>query len=327
MALSLIMLLHNTHDRPTIQSLEQKDMMLKMNEISAEKLTDWVTYLASEFPSLFPITERVILGSYAWTIPSLKRRIVIRDSAYQFGGGVRTPADIARDYISAKYPKRRLRITTEQYNACIKTDVSAPLHCTPCEIDYAYYVDVRAAYWSIIRAVGWDVSYLPSRYLSQNSDNADFPVPDIKMARNCLVSIGLNGNMNVWDGNKIVWLKKPNKYANMVLWRLVQDVLNGVATEMISIGAVYAYTDGYIIPHDKLELAREIGLSWGLDIGIRREGRVKVIAPATYEFPNFRTKVLPRLAPIKMTKVYDPDIGWLRWRFRKLAERANVATY
>jgi len=312
----------NEQDRRYIPA--QAAMMGKMNEFSLEKLQDWTTFIAAKFPPIHEISERVILGSYSWTMPSLKKRIVLQDSAYRLGGGVRTPADIARDYVSVKYEKRRVRITTEQYDACIKTNIDAPLHCIPCYLPDAYYVDIRAAYWSIIRAVGWDVSYLPSRYLSKNSDNHDFPVPEIKMARNCLVSIGLSGNMNIWNGTRITWVSKPNKYANMVLWRLVNDVLNGVATDMIAVGAIYAYTDGYIIPATALNLAQEVAAAWGLDMTIRREGWAKVTAPATYEFPNFKTKVLPRLAPITMTKVYEPDSKWLRWRFRKLAELAGV---
>lgn len=306
-----------------VLNLGQSLVMDEMKQRSEDMRKGWTVELTSIFPPITTFKDMVIIGGYTWTLPNRRHRIIKESDAWNFGGlGWLSPADIARDYLHVKYKNRRKRITTSQYDACVKNKPQAPIHSMPCKLPDAVYIDVHSAYWSIVRAVGWDVSYNPGKWLTCQSTVEDFPCPSIKAARNCLVSLGLPGGMTVWTGERLTVQKKSNPFINLVLWRLVQDVLNGIAWEMIGIGAVYVMTDGYIVSRDTLGLAIEIIEEWGLEWTIKHEGKCRVNAPATYEFPGYKTKVPDRVKPIAMTKVYDPGISWLKHRFSKLSLRA-----
>lgn len=292
-----------------------------MNEKARERNEGWGVDLIKIFPSLITIKTPTILGSFSWSSLPIKHKWIMEQHAYNFGGGWITPGDIARDYLALKYPNRRMRITTSQYQACVADRRQPPLYCKPCELDDAVYMDLKSAYWSIVRAVGWDVNYNPEKFLGVNSDVEDFPYPDVKLARNCLVSVGLPSAMRMWTGEQLTFVKKPNRFVNLVLWRLVMDVLNGVAWEMIQAGAVYVYTDGFILPRDRVGHASEVARSWGLPIGIKHAGKATVLAPAAYEFPKYKTRAFLRYRKVQTDKVYNPNVRWLKPRFYKFALR------
>lgn len=311
------------------RTLEQAVMLADMLDRQRERMQGWSVELVDEFPPLTRIPQRVILGSFSWAIPGMKLKLLQRANAVNIGAGYCTPADIARDYITLKYPNRRVRCTRSQYAECVAIRKQTPVYCKPCHLEYGYYVDVKSAYWSIVETVGWDVNYLPGRFLGVNSNNDDFPFPLMKMARNCLVSVGLPGPMRIWTGEKLVTQNKGSKFVNLILWRLAMDVLNGVARDAIDAGAVYAYTDGFIVPYDKLDAVSDAVSAWGLDVGVKHEGEVHVKAPAGYKFfGRYETKAYKRFRhEIDSSTVYKPDGEFLRWRFAKFAEAASIRLY
>lgn len=295
-------------------------MAQAMIERQHERFEGWVAERTDPFPAITLFSVPVVLGMFAWSIPSYRVKLIKRKHAVNIGAGDCTPGDIARDYLALKYPNRRKRITTSQYKACITNRISAPLFCEPQTIEHACYVDIISAYWSIVRVVGWDVNYNPSRFLCVQSDNEDFPFPKIKLARNCLVSVGLSASLTLWTGETLITQRKPNQFANMTLYRLVMDVLNGIAYDAVQAGACYAYTDGFITPIHRVQAVRDAISGWGLSSGIKREGESVVHAPAQYSFPNFRTRNEWTKRPIRTNKIADTDRDWLRWRFRTFAE-------
>lgn len=308
----------------TEQTLERSLMMVNMIERTRERLTGWETVLTDSFPALSTIHVPTIIGLFAWSSAAVKTRMLLKPHAWDYGGGWVTPGDIARDYLALKFPKRRARMTASQWGKIVPNRAQTPLYCEPCVLESGVYVDLKSAYWSILRAVGWDVNYNPALFLSPQSNVNDFPFPQHKMARNCLVSCGLSGNMRLWTGEKLIFSKKPNRFINLMLWKLVQDVLHGVALDCIDAGAVYAYTDGYIVPEDKVQKVFDAIWSWGLECGVKHTGKVTVNAPADYVFPNYKTNVRRTGKPVAFNNLYEPNREWLRWRFVRFADRGGV---
>lgn len=273
-----------------------------------------------EWGSLLHFDTPVILGSFSWYETGVKHKWIYKPHA-RYGAIAHTPADRAKWYLKYKgLDKGRKRVTRGQYDATIKRKRSAPLFAKAGRYPDMVYVDIVSAYWSIMKIVGWDVDYYPGRWLGVSSDITDFPYADDKLARNCLASAGLMGNVRMWTGNKLVWVKTYNPNVNMMLWNFLQDVLHGIGTEMIrSCGAVYVHTDGYIIKKERLQTAFDIVQSWGLTASVRYEGGAVVRGAGDYDIGWRKSR---RRRPVKMT---DHDAMnavhaiWLRDKLRSFS--------
>lgn len=234
-----------------------------------------------------------------------KEKWILKSKARNYGGGYCTEMDIARDYLTVRYGGKRRRITTSQYNLFRSEKPSPPLYASPCEIENALYLDIKSAYWQIIQRVGWDVDYNRDRYMLKRSDNSDFPFPNYKLARNAMVSITRSSSIATYYPNTggIISRKVKNNFMNDSLWFVVMDVLNGVANDMIKIGAKYVHTDGYIIDSSLLEAAQNVFDSWKLEYAIKNTGKATIYRVARYDIGEKRagTKNNARHA---MSKVY-----------------------
>lgn len=279
--------------------------------------------LVNEFPLLTSFVQPLFIGSFAWTAMFERWKMIKRNYSLEVYDHVLTPADVARDYIRAKY-KKPGRITSRQYENCVKVHRQAPLMARPCEVENAVYLDLKSAYWSILQVVGWDVDYSPGRFLGVNSTCQDFPLWRHKMARNCLVSTGLVGWGKRWNGEKLEFVKKSNPLTNMVLWALVQDVLNSVAAEMVDAGAVYVHTDGYIFPHELMERGLTILAEWGLIGSVRHQGKCKVYAVGTYEVGEHKVKRAVHGTGQYFDNINRDALDWLKPRFSHFARKTRL---
>lgn len=298
-------------------------MLFLMRIRQWERFEGYSIYLMDNFPALTEISERTYIGMFAWTCPSVKIKWIKKRFSRNIGAGYCTPGDLARDYLSIKFGKKRRPITKEQIDVVTK-ERSAPLYANPCSMFDATYLDVKSAYWTILSAVGWDVDYQPGQWLAQQSDVWDCPFPEDKLARNCLVSLVTNGELSVWDGERLTQHKKPNQFVNYQLWALVMDVLNGFATDMIRMGATYAHTDGFIIPTAYLPLADELAKAWGLPLSIKHQGKCAVRNVGFYDFVGFKSRKPRNTGIAQFNKVYNPGVAWLRKNFRLFAEQAEI---
>lgn len=275
----------------------------------------------------FPLTRLhhpAFIGSFAWTSVAIKTKWIIKRTAIKLDELYLTPADVARDYIALKYEGQKRRVTTLQYESIIKIPRSAPLYAIPCVMDDAVYIDLKSAYWSLVSAFGWDVDYMPNRWIKTRSFCFDFPLPENKMSRNCLVSVGLARKSNMWTGEKMVQIKASNKLINIMLWSFVQDVLNGVADDLVNLGAVYVHTDGYIVPAHLETVAREKINEWGLISAVKARGYTVISGVGNYkvgeyETQNYKVRVKPRLFQ-KINPVYT---DWLRDRVGRWMDYAD----
>lgn len=299
----------------------QSEMHYGMIEAVKERNQGYEVVLLERFFDIRTLKYPTIIGTFGWTCPALMTKWLHQPFAINVGGGYETPGDIARDYIALKFPNRKPRVTSSQWQACIGERGIPPIFCIPSEFENGAYLDLTSAYWSILKVVGWDVNYNPGKWLSVNSDVLDFPYPHLKMARNCLVSMGLTNDVRNWDGMNLTLTRKPSKFINWVLWRLVADVLNGVATEMVQAGAVYVYTDGYIFPDDKVKDAFEIAESWGLPLSIKNSGKTIVKAAAAYQVGDKTSKPFTTTRRnIPSDKVDKRPFEFLKKRFKRFAD-------
>lgn len=278
------------------------------------------------------IQRPVSLGIFSWSCTPLKIKWLSQSHVINYGGGFVTPGDLARDYLAIKYGNRRIRCTTDQWKKCVQRRAQPPIFVLPSRMKSAVYMDLTGAFWQIVRAVGWDVEYNPGKFLYSRSRMIDFPYPAHKLARNCLVSVGCPAPLRLWTGTEIKWVKKPSRFTNLILWQLVQDVLNGVARDMIDLGSAYIYTDGYILNSNLTDAGLDVLNDWGLEGRIKAYGECDIVATNCYAFHNeqegFSCTKNYKINRFRMKKSVDKteavDREWLRPRFKKFAEFAQA---
>lgn len=304
-------------------SLSEKQQATYHGLLAATEIRQalYKTVYVDRWPKLFDMQETVMLGSFSWLGMSTKTRWLYRPTSVVIGDKLATPGDIARDYISLKYPKR-LRATTKQYRLVMEKR-HHPLFAEPSSHEESLYIDLRKAYWTILQAVGYDVDYCPGKWLAAGQTMEDFPFYGDKLVRNCLVSAGMLAGKRIWkaDEKKLIVTKENSSRPNMVLWALVQDVLNGIAYDAVNAGAFYVHTDGYITPAPMAYAVIEAIEAWGFPWGVKHNGKSVIYGPGCYDIGEHRHKQkVVRSTAVNAIRVPD-RIDWLRQSFRKHMER------
>lgn len=298
---------------------DMNETLALMNERRFETNKVYQPVAVEKFPALTREVAPMILGSFSRTNTIKKWKLIDKRHAYSLGAGWVSPADIARDYLAVSFPKWRGRVCTSQYHSTVKAVGQQPQHYVKCSGEGAY-LDMKSAYWQILKAGGWNVDYSRGRFLLGGADIRDFPSPEIKLARNSLVSCCLSGGMSVWDGEKITTTKQTSKQINLVLYAFVMDVLNTVAYEMLQAGAVYINTDGYIMPDHAIDHAFEIADSWGIELVVKDQGHYRVRGIGNYEIDGRSAGIGRTTTQPEWTKIVPQDVAWLKTRYRWLVD-------
>lgn len=258
-----------------------------MAAAAAARAEKYTTKIVDYFPPLTEFNERIYLGVSSWTLPERGERWLKPHSYYVTDFGIQTAGEIARDYLDFKFPKR-LRATKAQKDT-LNIHRSAPLYVEPTLLEDAVYVDLKSAFWSIMRLTGWNVDYYPSNWLLRGTPPNDFPYPDIKPARNALVSCGLPTPLRMWTGKKITRQFRTNLHINMGLWSIIMDVLHAIAAHARELEAAYIHTDGYILPRWNGDEMLEIIQSYGLYGGIKARGLATIIGMGNWKIGDHQT--------------------------------------
>lgn len=273
------------------------------------------------FPVFSALPGYTYLGSFSWSAPAYGWRRIVTHAALVESWSVipQTPTEITRDYLRYKYP-RRLRATSEQARA-ITTKRLPPAYAEPGEYPDMVYVDLRSAYWSIVRMVGWDVDYFPGRWLAAKSNVEDYPLANNKPARASLVSAGISTHTRVWTGSRLEWKASPKMGINFGLWALTQDVLNGIAADILTAAPSCRYinTDGYIIEERDLPRANDVISAWGLNWAVKGQGDCTISGLGIYSIGDRKTKTYSH-KPTPTYRVMPVCADWLRTRMSWLKE-------
>lgn len=257
------------------------------NERESSRKSETVVSL----PRIQDFDTKVSWGVFAYTIHRAKLRLVRQSTAVCYPR-IQTPAEVARDYLDYYHP-RKLRANSGMAYA-LETHISPPLYVYPQLMRDAVYLDLQAAYFTICRVYGWNVDYNPGKWLIAGRPTLDFPLPEDKIARNCLVSLCLPSHSNIWTGTKMVRVPTRNQHINRSLWWLTCSILHSIASFAEQAGAIYFHTDGCILPEAAWPMVADYAARFGLVARVKYDG-----FSATLGFGNW-------MVGDKRTKAYDP---------------------
>jgi len=270
-------------------------------------------------PELTELPPGTILGGATWSRPGVVRYIV-NPTMCIVPGEPATHIDLARYWIRQHYrpPLRRRRVEDELDWA------PQVLWAMPTTYHALAYVDLVSTYRRVLELVGWDAEYWRLRYLSVAgaAELAELS----KLAYSAAVAIAARpwSTLRVWDGQRLVARRMRNVYANTSLYRLMRDALWGIASDVrdaLGDQALYANTDGYIVPSALADEVLEIARAWGFAARVKVEGPGEVRGVASWrigERATRRDSLRPRLPPPLMP---ETERAWLRPRLAEAAAR------
>jgi hypothetical protein len=314
------------------QAIEiDREVLSVLSERVNDRRDKWYTTEKQSLPPIESLRETTIIGAFSYCLMSSRERMIKKPDCIPVTEILETPSAIARDYLMLDY-KRGPRARSTQID-CIKEGLRPlPNFAKPCHFEHGYYVDVRAAYWSIMLVVGWNVDYWPEKWLSRGRAPERFPYPDHKIARNCLVSAGLSDKVPIYKPSEkeFTELHRGNPLANLSLMRLISDVLQAIAATAVEMGVSYVNTDGYICPNDVclsnvMNLVRE----WGLVPSVKYSGSGGVFSSGAYKVGRHRsglTKYRQMESPI--IGIFPPRYSaWLQRSFTFWAAKSNLTKF
>ena len=293
----------------------------KIVQRALDRRQRWQHSYVEELPVLVDLREASIVGSFSVIKMESRQRILKEDICIELPEGMgETPSAIARDYLTDRY--QHGAILKHQQILDVRGGVAPmPLYAIPCQFEHGYYIDIRSCYWTMLQIVGWNVDYWPDRWLQPGEAPADFPFPDHKVARNCLVSSGIISDVVMWHPDKgLQQLKRGNSLANSQLYRLISDVLNAVADKMRALGVVYINCDGYIAPNYRsMTQAVNWLTDWGLPVRIKAEGRGEIYGAGSYRVGRMKSRRFVKEPQSINNVYYIQHADWLHERFARLA--------
>lgn len=314
------------------------DIKTQLIERAMKRADDWQTFNIKKFPDVEKLHEIVLLGAHSFALVQTRRRLV-KEKIFITPQVYETPSAIARDYLRIVH-KQGPRATKSQALR-VEGIEPVPSYADPQSFRHGFYIDIQAAYWSIMQISGWDVDYNPERWLSPGRPPSDFPFADHKVARNCLVSAGRMGSIDPetqkprgiprYDPRKLPndpydEIVRGSELKNNQLPRLIHDILNSIALQAVELGAVYVNNDGYIAPDHKIayEIVQLIA-DWGLNGRIKAEGPGQVKASGTYQVGHVKTQTYNQVhTPMPLDNIYAPDYRkWLQDEFTFFAAKGN----
>ncbi len=282
-------------------------------------------YKTIEMPALPDVAyfnQVAIVGSYSIVLMSDRMRLLNEPACLQIDHCKETPPAIARDYLNLTY-KRGPLIKHSQYDHLRLRFQAPPLLAIPTDarMGLLWYIDIRSAYWSIMRNVGWNVDYWPGKWIREGQPPDDFPFASHKVARNCLVSAGLSTEVPMFKPPDIFYqAHRGNNLSNIGLFCLITDVLHSIAGEAREAGAIYINCDGFIVDTLRAkEKVEAIIASWGLESHVCAFGPGIVQASGAYQVGSRISGLLDLSREgLEIDHVRPPKHkNWLHDRFTK----------
>jgi hypothetical protein len=292
--------------------LSPEGVIRERYRIGLERVNGYTVNIVNAFPNITTMGKGTICGMMNWTDKKNKQMYMLKDCVLSQFGFPQTVSQITGDYVKVLH--NRLRAKREAI-AIYDQALPPPIYMQPCIIRDGVYLDLSAAFPTIYRASGLNCDYWPGRYLMLGDHCEDFPLKDHKVARSSVVMMGWSASWSVWDGTKLNSITK--KGSNRGLYRLVMDVLNGLAVDMFAnVPIRYAYTDGYILPYSSLERATAIVESWGFKWKIKARGYTQIDNVNSYTCGDTTTKPFGKVARGKTWSNFAslPQNHWLRDR-------------
>jgi len=233
------------------------------------RFVDWEAFWTGRIPRLDPAEHLLYLGTHATCYDDCCHRQIASADLSPF-----PPLSVIGPYLAA---------ISKGVDEPPQLDHSEMLHRRPplyydwpVEGDHLTYVDLDAAYWSIYTRTTLDVHYDgtagPRRGVIEFQD-ADLLGWD-KLVRNALVGSVRREWRHGLDHGHGFQERVPSRRRRPMLWGLVMDALELVATTARDLGCVYYHTDGAIFesPAQAEEWRGIVAERFGLVASIRVSG-------------------------------------------------------
>ena len=234
------------------------------------RFVDWEAFWTGRIPRLDPAEHLLYLGTHATCYDDCCHRQIASADLSPF-----PPLSVIGPYLAA---------ISKGVDEPPQLDHSEMLHRRPplnydwpTEGEHLTYVDLDAAYWSIYTRTTLDVHYDgtagPRRGVIEFQD-ADLLGRD-KLVRNALVGSVRREWRHGLDHGHGFRERVPSRRRRPMLWGLVMDALELVATTARDLGCVYYHTDGAIFesPSQAEEWRGIVRDTFGLTASIRVSGR------------------------------------------------------
>lgn len=298
----------------------EKTMVLeRIADRHEASLKGYTQHLVSNFPNIRDYKSLVSYGSFQWTVHHTKEKEgykLLREAnaiALPNGANPCAPSSLARLYLETLYSERQRKAVGAQVRS-ISQKRPMPLFVQPAVFSEGVYIDTVSAWYSILQLVGWDCDYYPAGWLVSGRPTFDFPLPDNKLARNCLVSGALPTPKFQWTGTQFRERQMHNKFINLGLWAVIADTLHALAFEAVSCGACYVHTDGYIVPRNRAAELIERIRAYGLTARAKYEGSAVVMGFANWMVGEHKAANWGAYSNGTYTNLQWVDQDWLRQR-------------
>jgi hypothetical protein len=167
-------------------------------------------------------------------------RMLLREYAFEYQDEMDTPGHHFNTLVKdIRFPKK----TT--YSDAL----SYPYKALPCQLPYAFYLDISQAFSQIASVYGLECSHREGRYMAFGITSTPAIFSQQKMLRALLIS-GTNrqSRLTEWKNHELQSRQFNNRNYAPMLSRAIYSTLHAVQN-LVNPYSVYCHTDGFIIPH------------------------------------------------------------------------------
>lgn len=287
-------------------------MMLDLSPIDQRSVT--VIGRSLNDPALLP--DGTLFGNYSYTLPN-HAKLIPYQYARRFQAHVETETAYTRVFLRS-LPKPKYR---KAQFASFRGS-RPPLAVFPALMEDAVYVDLKAAYPSIYKLIGWQVEYLRGRYLGIN-DSLTYPFPEgWKIGRSYVVTGAIPRQFSrIVKAGRIVVKPYYTDLANPSFVACVYDVLSMIGRFAVyALNAKYWNTDGGIMARAAFPVFEGFIKQLGLEARIKYSGDALILSSGYWRVGAHKTKrmELGGRSEIRGGEYNSLSVSESEWLFRQL---------
>lgn len=259
--------------------------------------------------------DNAILGSFSLIAGKGKRAIkyLKTQDCLSYNGVFETPSYHFRQVIKdISFPKRN-KYPYPSY----------PFKAKMCKLPYAYYIDIRKAYWQIASVWGAECFITPEKIACYGQSCFSDELFSLSRVSRGLLVTGLSekGYYTQWNGSALNGVTFYNgKYAPHLVGAIM-CTLHAVMAELNRY-TVYCHTDGLIVPEWHLDKTMAILSQWGLSSAIKSEGYTIIRGVGAYQIGSKSTLTFQkRLSVGTQSNIWIESAEWWKRMYIRGVER------
>ena len=263
-----------------------------------------------------------LYGYYSVTLPT-KHKIIPYHYVKDLNGDLDTETSFTRKFLKT-FPRRKIR-QAEYHNYRL---ARPPLYIQPAILEDAIYLDIKQAYPSIYKYLGWMTDYIRGRYWGVGNP-MPYPYPMAWKAGRSYVVTGARHRQFGRYINKGQVMVKPyaSQFSNPPLVAGVYDVLSMVARfAQYALKAKYWNVDGGILPAKAEEILIPFLQSIGLEGRVKHRGKAYILSSGywkigKHETINYQYNKRSNIQGGDYIPVDKEQAEWIYKNFRQITER------